>query len=74
MLNFYYYNLQESVLYVIINEDYISYIIYLFFLYQFLNPQHENPLVLQLKHLASKLLFALSQNNFTAVFNRISAT
>ena len=41
---------------------------------QFLNPTHENQLTLQLKHLASKVLFALSQNNFTAVFNRISAT
>ena len=40
---------------------------------QFLNPPNDHPLVSQLKHLASKVLFALSQNNFTAVFNRISA-
>ncbi|XP_029652888.1 neurofibromin-like [Octopus sinensis] len=31
------------------------------------------PLALQLKTLASKVLYALSQNNFTAVFHRISA-
>lgn len=40
---------------------------------KFLNLPNENQLVVQLKHLASKVLFALSQNNFTAVFNRISA-
>jgi neurofibromin 1 len=40
---------------------------------QFLNLPNENQLLVQLKHLASKVLFALSQNNFTAVFNRISA-
>ncbi|XP_011426816.1 neurofibromin isoform X4 [Magallana gigas] len=42
---------------------------------KFLNQptDNPNPLVLQLKNLASKVLFALSQNNFTAVFNRISA-
>ena len=49
-----------------------------FYLYiQFLNLSLENnqnnPFVGQLKHLASKVLFALSLNNFTAVFNRISA-
>ncbi|KAJ8312996.1 hypothetical protein KUTeg_010369 [Tegillarca granosa] len=37
------------------------------------NTGNDNPLVLQLKNLASKVLFALSLNNFTAVFNRISA-
>ncbi|KAK2156732.1 hypothetical protein LSH36_206g01021 [Paralvinella palmiformis] len=31
------------------------------------------PEICKLKHLASKVLFALSQNNFTAVFSRISA-
>ena len=40
---------------------------------QFLNLPSENQLVVQLKHLASKVLFALSLNNFTAVFSRISA-
>ena len=30
-------------------------------------------MVIQLKNLAAKVLFALSLNNFTAVFNRISA-
>lgn len=45
----------------------------LFFWFQFLNPSSEcNSLVMQLKHLASKVIFALSLNNFTAVFNRIS--
>ncbi|XP_046387119.1 neurofibromin isoform X3 [Ischnura elegans] len=34
---------------------------------------NENPNVLQLKNLASKVLFALSLNFFNAVFNRISA-
>jgi len=42
-------------------------------LLQFLNLPSENQLVIQLKHLSSKVLFCLSQNNFTAVFNRISA-
>ncbi|KAL3856417.1 hypothetical protein ACJMK2_011181 [Sinanodonta woodiana] len=40
---------------------------------KFLNQPVENSLGLQLKNLASKVLFALSLNNFTAVFNRISA-
>ncbi|KAK2173204.1 hypothetical protein NP493_892g01057 [Ridgeia piscesae] len=40
---------------------------------KFLNLPSENQLVIQLKHLSSKVLFCLSQNNFTAVFNRISA-
>ena len=40
---------------------------------QFLNANADTPLVSQLKHLASKVLFALSLNNFTAVFNRIAA-
>ncbi|XP_042235752.1 neurofibromin-like isoform X1 [Homarus americanus] len=41
---------------------------------QFIVPglQSENPMVNQLKNLASKVLFALSVNNFNAVFNRIS--
>lgn len=33
---------------------------------------NDNPTVLQLKNLASKVLFALSLNFFNAVFNRIS--
>ncbi|XP_041348224.1 neurofibromin-like isoform X2 [Gigantopelta aegis] len=40
---------------------------------KFLNQQSDNPVVPQLKKLASEVLFALSLNNFTAVFNRISA-
>ncbi|XP_050410069.1 neurofibromin isoform X2 [Patella vulgata] len=42
--------------------------------FQFLNHPMENCLLVsQLKNLASEVLFALSLNNFTAVFNRISA-
>lgn len=33
----------------------------------------ENPMVIQLRNLASRVLFALSVNNFNAVFNRVSA-
>ena len=33
----------------------------------------ENPMVVQLRILASRVLFALSVNNFNAVFNRVSA-
>lgn len=33
---------------------------------------NDNPTVLQLKNLASRVLFALSLNFFNAVFNRIS--
>ncbi|XP_055848107.1 neurofibromin isoform X2 [Episyrphus balteatus] len=41
---------------------------------QFIDFQSEtNPNAAQLKALASKVLFALSQNHFSAVFNRISA-
>ncbi|VDI01744.1 neurofibromin 1 [Mytilus galloprovincialis] len=42
---------------------------------KFLNQSTDTPntLVLQLKNLSSKVLFALSLNNFGAVFNRISA-
>ncbi|KAK7488237.1 hypothetical protein BaRGS_00020544 [Batillaria attramentaria] len=41
---------------------------------KFLNqPTDNNPLALQLRNLASEVLFALSLNNFTAVFNKISA-
>uniref|UniRef100_T1J6E5 Neurofibromin n=1 Tax=Strigamia maritima TaxID=126957 RepID=T1J6E5_STRMM len=40
---------------------------------QIINPPNENPMVIQLKTLASKVLFALSVNHFNAVFNRISA-
>ncbi|KAG8298111.1 Neurofibromin 1 [Homalodisca vitripennis] len=40
---------------------------------QFLDVPHDNPNVLQLKNLASKVLFALSLNFFNAVFSRISA-
>uniref|UniRef100_A0A1B6CFS5 Uncharacterized protein n=1 Tax=Clastoptera arizonana TaxID=38151 RepID=A0A1B6CFS5_9HEMI len=40
---------------------------------QFIDVPNENPNVLQLKNLASKVLFALSLNFFNAVFNRISA-
>ncbi|CAN7986427.1 unnamed protein product [Ixodes pacificus] len=32
----------------------------------------DSPMVVPLKNLASKVLFALSLNNFSAVFNRIS--
>jgi hypothetical protein len=39
----------------------------------FTDVPHDNPNVLQLKNLASKVLFALSLNFFNAVFNRISA-
>lgn len=38
----------------------------------FLDLPNDNPMVVQLKNLASKVLFALSLNNFNAVFNRIS--
>ncbi|XP_013381612.1 neurofibromin-like [Lingula anatina] len=40
---------------------------------KFLNLPSDTPVLNQLKHLSSKVLFALSLNNFTAVFNRISA-
>ncbi|XP_063696355.1 neurofibromin isoform X3 [Culicoides brevitarsis] len=41
---------------------------------QFIDEKNEsNPSAQALKALASKVLFALSQNHFTAVFNRISA-
>ncbi|KAH3876996.1 hypothetical protein DPMN_000850 [Dreissena polymorpha] len=40
---------------------------------KFLNLQNDTPYVLQLKSLASKVLFALSLNAFNAVFSRISA-
>lgn len=44
------------------------------FLLQFLNqPTDGNPLAVQLRNLASEVLYALSLNNFTAVFNKISA-
>ncbi|KAK4305959.1 hypothetical protein Pmani_022180 [Petrolisthes manimaculis] len=39
---------------------------------QFIDLPNDNPMVVQLKNLASKVLFALSLNNFSAVFNRIS--
>ncbi|XP_023718196.1 neurofibromin isoform X5 [Cryptotermes secundus] len=39
---------------------------------QFIDVPNDNPTVLQLKNLASKVLFALSLNFFNAVFNRIS--
>ncbi|XP_037071704.1 neurofibromin-like [Pollicipes pollicipes] len=37
-------------------------------------PTGDNPMVAQLRALASKVLFALSLNNFNAVFNKISAS
>ncbi len=40
---------------------------------QFIDMPSENPMASQLKLLASKVLFALSLNNFNAVFSRISA-
>lgn len=40
---------------------------------QFIDINETNPNALALKALASKVLFALSQNHFSAVFNRISA-
>lgn len=40
---------------------------------QFIDINESNPNALALKALASKVLFALSQNHFSAVFNRISA-
>lgn len=41
---------------------------------QFFDVQSDSsPNATQLKSLASKVLFALSQNHFSAVFNRISA-
>ncbi|XP_067682311.1 neurofibromin-like isoform X6 [Haliotis asinina] len=40
---------------------------------KFLNQQSDTPVMMQLKKLASEVLFALSLNNFTAVFSRISA-
>ncbi|XP_077995279.1 neurofibromin-like isoform X2 [Glandiceps talaboti] len=43
---------------------------------QFLNLPNENPPaghLIQLKSTASRVLFSLSQNNFNAIFNRISA-
>ncbi|XP_023719668.1 neurofibromin isoform X2 [Cryptotermes secundus] len=39
---------------------------------QFIDVPNDNPTVLQLKNLASRVLFALSLNFFNAVFNRIS--
>uniref|UniRef100_T1JUK4 Ras-GAP domain-containing protein n=1 Tax=Tetranychus urticae TaxID=32264 RepID=T1JUK4_TETUR len=39
---------------------------------QFLDMPNDNPMSSQLKLLASRVLFALSLNNFNAVFNRIS--
>ncbi|XP_042885722.1 neurofibromin-like isoform X12 [Penaeus japonicus] len=39
---------------------------------QFIDLPNNDPMVVQLKNLASKVLFALSLNNFNAVFNRIS--
>jgi neurofibromin 1 len=44
-------------------------------LLQFLNQNttDNNPQAQQLRNLASEVLFALSLNNFTAVFNKISA-
>lgn len=40
---------------------------------QFIDVSENNPNATALKALASKVLFALSQNHFGAVFNRISA-
>ncbi|XP_035709221.1 neurofibromin isoform X4 [Folsomia candida] len=40
---------------------------------QFIDLPAENPMVIQLRNLASRVLFALSVNNFNAVFNRVSA-
>lgn len=40
---------------------------------QFIDINESNPNNMALKALASKVLFALSQNHFAAVFNRISA-
>ncbi|KFM78368.1 Neurofibromin, partial [Stegodyphus mimosarum] len=40
---------------------------------QFIDVPSENHMVVQLKNLASKVLFSLSLNNFNAVFSRISA-
>jgi len=42
-------------------------------LFQFLNIMSDTQYALQLKTLASKVLFALSLNAFNSVFNRISA-
>ncbi|XP_053200312.1 neurofibromin-like isoform X2 [Panonychus citri] len=39
---------------------------------QFLDMPNDNPMASQLKLLASRVLFALSLNNFNAMFNRIS--
>lgn len=39
---------------------------------QFLNISTDNPMLLQLKLSASKVLFALSLNNFSSIFSRIS--
>ncbi|RWS29482.1 neurofibromin-like protein, partial [Leptotrombidium deliense] len=39
---------------------------------QFIDMPGDNTMAIQLKQLASKVLFALSLNNFNAVFNRIS--
>ncbi|GAB6033713.1 Neurofibromin 1 [Chamberlinius hualienensis] len=39
----------------------------------FLNLPGDGPMVVQLRNLASKVLFALSLNHFNAVFNRVSA-
>ncbi|KAG1714683.1 Neurofibromin [Nymphon striatum] len=41
---------------------------------QFIDLPNDNAMVLQLKALASKVLFALSHNHFLAVFSRISAS
>ncbi|XP_071038330.1 neurofibromin isoform X2 [Parasteatoda tepidariorum] len=40
---------------------------------QFIDVPSENHMIVQLKNLASKVLFSLSLNNFNAVFSRISA-
>lgn len=44
----------------------------IFFIFVADVPNHDNVCYIQLKNLASKVLFALSINFFNAVFNRIS--
>ena len=53
--------------------NHFGFILVIFCLLQFLNLQLDTPYVLQLKSLASKVLFALSLNALNAVFGRISA-
>ena len=53
--------------------NHFGFIVVIFCLLQFLNLQLDTLYVLQVKNLASKVLFAPSLNTFSTVFGRISA-